>query len=199
MIRFALPVAMLLATPVTAQSGPQAVSAERLSADVRALASNAFGGRAPGTPGETRTVEWLIAQLKAAGLQGGAKGAWTQPVPLVRTQMGPGSLSAGGAALAQGRDIYVSTVRPVERVRIADAPLVFVGLGVSAPERGWDDFKGVDLTGKVAVFLVNDPDFAAAAGEPVTGRFADPGRPASHRRRLCGGLIPAAHTPSNRR
>jgi Zn-dependent M28 family amino/carboxypeptidase len=172
MIRFALPFAMLLATPVTAQSGPQAVSPERLSADVRALASDAFGGRAPGTPGETRTVEWLIAQLKAAGLQGGAKGgAWTQPVPLVRTQTGPGTLSAGGAALAQGRDVYVSTVRPVERVHIADAPLVFVGHGVSAPERGWDDFKGVDLTGKVAVFLVNDPDFAAAAGEPVMGRF----------------------------
>ena len=49
--------------------------------------------------------------------------------------------------------------------------MVFVGYGVTAPERGWDDFKGVDLHGKVAVFLVNDPDFEAAAGEPVAGRF----------------------------
>ena len=49
--------------------------------------------------------------------------------------------------------------------------MVFVGYGVTAPERGWDDFKGVDLKGKVAVFLVNDPDFEAAAGEPVAGTF----------------------------
>jgi Zn-dependent M28 family amino/carboxypeptidase len=49
--------------------------------------------------------------------------------------------------------------------------MVFVGYGVSAPERGWDDFKGVDLHGKVAVFLVNDPDFEAAAHEPVAGKF----------------------------
>jgi Zn-dependent M28 family amino/carboxypeptidase len=68
-------------------------------------------------------------------------------------------------------DIYLSTVRAVDRASIANAPLVFVGYGVSAPERGWDDFKGVDLTGKVAVFLVNDPDFEAAAGEPVAGKF----------------------------
>ena len=49
--------------------------------------------------------------------------------------------------------------------------MVFVGYGVTAPERGWDDFKGVDLKGKVAVILVNDPDFEAAAGEPVAGKF----------------------------
>jgi Zn-dependent M28 family amino/carboxypeptidase len=68
-------------------------------------------------------------------------------------------------------DVYLSTVRDTERARIANAPMVFVGYGVTAPERGWDDFKGVDLKGKVAVFLVNDPDFEAAAGEPVAGKF----------------------------
>jgi Zn-dependent M28 family amino/carboxypeptidase len=68
-------------------------------------------------------------------------------------------------------DIYFGTTRAVERVAIANAPMVFVGYGVTAPERGWDDFKGVDLKGKVAVMLVNDPDFEAAAGEPVAGTF----------------------------
>ena len=68
-------------------------------------------------------------------------------------------------------DIYLGTVRPVDRVKIENAPMVFVGYGVSAPERGWDDFKGVDFKGKVAVMLVNDPDFEAAAGEPVAGKF----------------------------
>jgi len=150
------------------------ISPDRLSADVRVLASDAFGGRAPGTPGETKTVDWLIAQFKAAGLQpGGRDGSWTQPVPLVRTQLGQGRIVAGGTPLVVGRDVYVSTVRPEARVSIATAPMVFVGYGVSAPERQWDDFKGVDLKGKVAVFLVNDPDFEAASGEPVAGKFGN--------------------------
>jgi Zn-dependent M28 family amino/carboxypeptidase len=73
--------------------------------------------------------------------------------------------------LLVGRDINPQTVRPVSRVVIKDAPMVFVGYGVSAPERGWDDFKGVDLHDKVAVFLVNDPDFEASPDEPVAGKF----------------------------
>lgn len=73
--------------------------------------------------------------------------------------------------LIQGTDIYVSTLQPADVAAVAAAPLVFVGYGVHAPERGWDDFKGVDLRGKVAVFLINDPDFAAQPGEPVAGRF----------------------------
>ena len=152
----------------TAQA-PQ-VSPERLSAAARTLASPAFEGRAPGTPGEERTVAWLIAQLKAAGVQpGGPGGQWVQAVPLIHTRLGAGTVSAGGTDWTQGREVYLNTVRPA-RVQI-DAPLVFVGHGVSAPERGWDDFKGVDLHGKVAVFLVNDPDFAAAAGEDASGKF----------------------------
>jgi len=73
--------------------------------------------------------------------------------------------------LLVGRDINPETARPVSRVTITDAPMVFVGYGVSAPERGWDDFKGVDLHGKVAIFLVNDPDFEAGPDEPVAGKF----------------------------
>jgi Zn-dependent M28 family amino/carboxypeptidase len=151
------------------------VSAARLSDAVRVLASDAFEGRAPGTAGETRTVDWLIAQFKAMGVQpGGRDGGWTQPVPLVRTQIGTGgAITVSGTALVQGRDVYVSTVRPVDRVAIARAPMVFVGYGVHAPERGWDDFKGVDLKGKVAVILVNDPDFEAGPRDDAKGRFGD--------------------------
>jgi Zn-dependent M28 family amino/carboxypeptidase len=75
--------------------------------------------------------------------------------------------------LTQSTDIYVSTVRKVDRVSIEAAPVVFVGYGVTAPERQWDDYKQVDLRGKVAVYLINDPDFYAKAGEPVAGRFGD--------------------------
>ncbi|MBC2667767.1 M20/M25/M40 family metallo-hydrolase [Novosphingobium piscinae] len=167
------------ATAVVAKAAPApvpAISAERLSADVRTLASDSFGGRAPGTPGETVTVDWLVAQLKAIGLKpGGPNGAWIQPVPLVRTQLGTAPVTLQGAgqaiALTQGTDVYLTTVRPVDRISLAGAPLVFVGYGIDAPERGWDDFKGHDLKGKVAVFLINDPDFEAPAGEPVAGTF----------------------------
>ncbi len=166
--------ALALTTPALAKS--PAISPARLSTDVKQLASDEFQGRAPGTPGETKTIAWLIGRLKESGLQPAASdGQWTQQVPLVRTQVGRSTMTAtvGDASMpfVQSRDVYVSTVRPVDRLAIAAAPMVFVGYGVAAPERGWDDFKGVDLKGKVAVFLVNDPDFEAAAGEPVAGKF----------------------------
>jgi len=162
------------ATLLAASPGAAQVSPERLSADVKTLASDAFEGRAPGTPGETKTIAWLIAQFKAMKAQpGGPDGSWTQPVPLVHTRMGAGTVRAGDTALVQGRDVYLSTVRGVDRVAIENAPMVFVGYGVSARERGWDDFKGLDLKGKVAVFLVNDPDFEAVAGDDAKGKFGD--------------------------
>lgn len=185
-------IAPALATPAAAQHHPapparaatkmaakttataSVISPERLMADVRTLSSDAFGGRAPGTPGETKTIDWLIAQFKAMGLKpGGVDGGWTQPVPLIRTQIGAGSMTIGDMAVTQGKGIYVSTVRPVDRAVIDKVPMVFVGYGVNAPERGWDDFKGVDLKGKVAVFLVNDPDFEAVAGDDAKGKFGD--------------------------
>lgn len=168
-------IALLLASAASANNfGP--VNPEALDATVKELASDAFEGRGPGTPGEERTIAYLIDRLKEAGLQpAGDKGGWTQVVPLVRTKVEGGTLSAtaGGKAmpLVQGRDVYVSTIRGVDRIRIQNAPMVFVGYGVNAPERQWDDFKGVDLRGKVVVFLVNDPDFSATPDEPVAGKF----------------------------
>lgn len=158
-------------------SGP--IDPERISQTVKVLASDEFEGRAPATPGETKTVEWLANRFRELGLgPGGERGGWTQTVPLVRTQIGsPATLSVAiqgkQRALAQSSDIYVSTVRKVDRVSIKTAPMIFVGYGVTASERQWDDYKQVDLRGKVAVYLVNDPDFHAKAGEPVAGRFGD--------------------------
>ncbi len=159
----------------TSSSGP--VDPERMAQTVKALASDPFQGRAPGTPGEAVTVDYLIARFKALGLQpGGPGGAWTQPVPLLRTRLGqPRILRLTGLGapvdMVEEQTISLGTARPVDEVDIRQASLVFVGYGVNAPERGWDDFKGVDLKGKVAVFLVNDPDFEAAPDEPVAGKF----------------------------
>jgi Zn-dependent M28 family amino/carboxypeptidase len=173
----------LLVTAAAALSAPGFAAAEtpidtaRLTETVRTLASDTFEGRAPGTRGEDRTIGYLIARLQALGLEpGGKDGSWVQAVPLLHTRLGPAAAlmaqtRTGPLQLIFKQDIYVSTVRDADRAAIQSAPLVFVGYGVSAPEREWDDFKGTDLKGKVAVFLVNDPDFEAVEGEKVAGRF----------------------------
>ncbi|MEY2160294.1 M28 family metallopeptidase [Rhodanobacter denitrificans] len=151
-------------------------SPERLSADVKTLSSDAFEGRGPATPAETKTIDYVVAQMKAAGLQPGGdlkdgKRSWTQAVPLLRSEIvgAPKLTLALGdkhEALTQGEQIAVRA--PMDgstSVAIADAPLVFVGYGVEAPERHWDDFKGVDLHGKIAVVLINDPDFETGVGD----------------------------------
>ena len=175
-MKSALVAALVSLALVGAAPGPR-VDMHRMSEVSRVLASDAFQGRAPGTPGEEKTIPYLIDQFKAAGLEpAGENGGWTQTVPMIHTQVSAPvavSVTQGGQTvpLKFPDDIYLGTVRPVDRVRIEKAPMVFVGYGVSAPERGWDDFKGVDLHGKVAVMLVNDPDFEAGAGEPVAGKF----------------------------
>jgi Zn-dependent M28 family amino/carboxypeptidase len=165
--------------PVAMPEPPAAtgISTERMSEITRVLASDDFQGRAPGTPGEEKTITYLIQQFHMAGLEpAGENGGWTQTVPMIRTQLKAPmrvSIAQSGQTvpLKFPDDIDLGTVRATESATIANAPMVFVGYGVNAPERGWDDFKGVDLHGKVAVFLVNDPDFEAAAGEPVAGKF----------------------------
>ena len=171
--------AMMCWTPAQAQTADQAIdiSAAEITQTVKTLTLDQFEGRAPGTAGEDRTIGYLIGRFEALGLApGGVDGSWTQPVPLLHTTLGkPETLSIstkrGTMALNAGKDIYVSTLQPKDRAVVDNAEMVFVGYGVTAPERGWDDFKNVDLKGKVAVFLVNDPDFAAAANEAVAGTF----------------------------
>ena len=155
------------------------IDSRRLSGIVKVLASDEFEGRAPGGPGEEKTIAFLIDQFESLDLEpGGVDGTWTHSVPLIHTQLaqdGNLSVSAGNASQTwqQGVDVAVSTVRAVESVEIVGAPLVFVGFGAKAPERDWDDFGDMDLNGKVAIFLVNDPDFSAQDDEPVAGRFGN--------------------------
>ena len=158
---------------------PTSIDSQRLSNIVKVLASDEFEGRAPGGPGEAKTIEFLIDQFQSLGLEpGGTDGTWTHAVPLVHTQLasdGRLSVSVGDMSQnwVQGLDVAVSTVRPVDKIDIQSAPLVFVGFGASAPERNWDDYGEIDLTGKIAIFLVNDPDFSANESEPVWGRFGN--------------------------
>ena len=152
------------------------IDPQALSRHVRVLASDEFEGRAPATEGEERTVQYLIEQFRSYGLQpGGVDGSWVQPVPLVRAQLdGPAkaslSLKQGKRALANGVDVTLQSLQPRKRVQIRNAPLVFVGYGIDAPERQWNDYKDVDLHGKIAVVLINDADFEADAPGAFDGK-----------------------------
>lgn len=164
--------ALLAATPK-----PPSFDGKRISQDVKVLASDAFEGRGPATAGEEKTIAYLQQQFAAAGLQPGgdlqADGsrAWTQAVPLQRASIdGTPTITLDVAGkpqpLLQGQDIAIrAAMDGSTSVDISQVPLVFVGYGVDAPERHWDDFKGVDLKGKIAVVLVNDPDFETGKGD----------------------------------
>ncbi len=175
------PAAALLA-PAIALAQPQPrFDPALLSRHVQILSSDAYEGRGPATRGETKTVDYLVAQFRSAGLQPGGeivdgKRAWTQRVPLLKSdivgapQLGL-KLGSRVVPLTQGNEIAVrAPMNGATRVNLSDAPLVFVGYGTSAPERGWDDYKNVDVRGKLLVMLVNDPDFEAK-GDPLEGDF----------------------------
>ena len=148
----------------------------RLSEHVRVLADDSFQGRGIATPAEDMTIRYLSEQYAAAGFQpGGANGSWTQDVALNRftaSNFRGVRLNVGGDAipLTQGQQITISTRLPGNHVMLTDTPLVFVGYGIKAPERNWDDFKGVDVRGKVIVVLVNDADFEEPALNTFNGR-----------------------------
>ena len=164
-----------LAFQANAAQTPQ-FSPANLSQHVKILSSDAFEGRGPNTAGETKTVAYLIEQFKASGLQPGGdlkngKRTWTQAVPLGRFEIkGPVSASVSingkSQAVKQGDDIAIrAAMNGQSSINIKNASMVFVGYGVKAPERKWDDFKGVDLKGKIAVVLINDPDFETGKGD----------------------------------
>src|SRR3990167_5216316 len=148
----------------------------RISGHAQVLASHALQSRGPATEGEKKTVAYVTEQFRAAGLQPGGdlkdgQRAWTQDVPLARFETkGPVAvgITTGGATQAwtQGEEIAIRAAQTgIDQVSVKDAPIVFIGYGVDAPERKWDDFKGVDLKGKIALVLVNDPDFETGQGD----------------------------------
>ncbi len=165
--------ALSVSAPVLAKPAPipnvtpVPVSEKTLEEMVRTLSSDAFEGRAPSTAGEDKTVAYLIEKFKAAGLQPGNNGSWTQDVPTVEItgQNSAGLAVTGGKQtllFAPGKDFVAGSYRVTPQTDIRDAELVFVGYGINAPELGWNDYAGIDMKGKIAVILVNDPDYAQA-------------------------------------
>jgi hypothetical protein len=157
--------ACLLLTTVSAARATDTVpglSADRIRERTAILSSDAFEGRGPGTPGEDKTVAYLIAEFKKHGLQpGNPDGTYVQDVPLVglTSKTTVAFTTAGGETreLVPVNDYSALSRRVVPEIAVRDSEVVFVGHGVVAPEYGWDDYKGVDVRGKTVLMLINDP------------------------------------------
>ncbi len=152
-----------------------ALSGDNVLDHIKVLASDAFEGRGPGTPGEDKTVAYLVDQFRGLGLKpGNPDGRHVQDVPLVGFQ----ATATAGAIRFPGATIDLKTAdawtavsrRFVPETRVEGSDVVFVGYGVVAPEFGWDDYKGVDVRGKTIVMLINDP----AVADPADPAKLDP-------------------------
>ena len=141
------------------------ITAEELSADVQILSSDAFEGRGPVSPGEDSTINYMKSRFEDVGALPGNGDSYFQEVPLASITADPSvvlQIRGGGPTQRFGYadDFVAWTKRVVDSERINNSELVFVGYGIVAPENDWDDYEGVDVTGKTAVILVNDPGFA---------------------------------------
>ncbi len=131
----------------------------------RELSLDSYEGRAPGSVGEEKTIALLIAKFKAAGLQPGNNGSWTQDVPLIEitaknvSALSVADRSGKAMSFAYGSEFVVGSYRETPKTEVKQSEMVFVGHGIVAPEKGWNDYAGVDVKGKTVVVMVNDPDF----------------------------------------
>ncbi len=143
-----------------------AIDAGDFARHVKVLASDEFEGRAPGSPGEEKTAQYLEAQFKRMGLKPGNGDSYFQTVPMVETTADEATtlkLDVKGQPreLKFGTEMVVGTRTGKSEVKLDGSDLVFVGYGVNAPEQNWNDYAGVDVKGKTVVMFVNDPGFHA--------------------------------------
>ncbi|WP_341633518.1 M28 family metallopeptidase [Sphingomonas agri] len=168
--------AIVLAAVSASASTTSGISPQRLSDIDRTISSDAFEGRGPATRAETKTINYIAEQFGAVGLRPagdvrGGQRSWFQDVPLLKSDIVGNpqfTLNLGNGKslpLLQGNEIALrAPLNGQKLVAFQNAPLLFVGYGVSAPERNWDDFKGQDVRGKLLVVLINDPDFEGGEG-----------------------------------
>ncbi len=206
-MRFIAPISLLLAVAAPLQAATptaaESASAQRVRADVEFLASDSLEGRDTGSRGYLIAADYVASQFRAIGLEpAGEKGGWFQQVPFRRASFETPprmTLTVGGktVALEQGKD---AGVRPsvTAKTRNLTAGFVFVGYGLKDPRHGFDDYRGLNLKGKIAVALAGTPKglpseieahlnaskdrMAAEAGAVGFVEIGDGGRPNSLRR-----------------
>ena len=142
-----------------------ALSEQTMKEVTRELSLDSYEGRSPGSAGEVKTVAYLISKFKAAGLEPGNNGSWTQDVPLIEitaknvSALSIADRSGKAMSFAYDDEYVIGSYRETPKTEIKQSDIVFVGHGIVAPEKGWNDYAGVDVKGKTVVVIVNDPDF----------------------------------------
>jgi len=134
--------------------------------DVRVLASDDFEGRRPGTPGEEKTVGYLVDQFRKLGLKPGNGDSYLQQVPLIEILAGSDAtlaITGRGARqpLEYTKDMVIWSGREAPEASLQHSELVFVGYGIVAPEYQWNDYAQLDVHGKTVVVMVNDPGYGS--------------------------------------
>jgi Zn-dependent M28 family amino/carboxypeptidase len=160
---------LVIAPAAVAQQSTTRITPAEIDGHLRFLSSDLLEGRAPATRGGRLAAEYIAAQLRIAGVEPGAGKSYFQPVPIDIVGAVPATIrvTSGGnspAALRYPDDVVVWAGSAADS-SVARGEIVFVGYGARAPEYRWDDFKGMDLKGKVLLILVNDPP--ATAVEPA--------------------------------
>jgi len=153
---------------------PVNIDADRLTQNIKILSADDFEGRAPGTIGEEKTINFLKQEFEKLGLKPGNGDSYFQGADMVEVTASPDAVmtiatQAGETKLKYGPEFMASTKRLVPAVSVTDSDMVFVGYGIVAPEYGWNDYQNLDVTGKTVVILVNDPGFATQDPALFTG------------------------------
>jgi len=151
------------------------ITSDNLSRHIRTLASDEFEGRAPSSPGEEKTLEYLIDRFKEYGCQPGNGKSYLQEVPLVKFESDydetmPARNDSTALTLKFKKEFVASTRQMVSSVMLQNSELVFAGYGIVAPEYNWNDYEGLDVADKTVVVLVNDPGFATENPDLFNGR-----------------------------
>ncbi|MBT8403546.1 MAG: M28 family peptidase [Gemmatimonadetes bacterium] len=163
-----------LQTAVEASS--PAIRAEDLAPRIELLAHDDMEGRAPSTPGGQRASQWLADEMARIGLEPMTPDGYFQSVPLIEATLDPAASGlaftgpTGEAALSYPDQTVFWTKQMEPELSFEASEVVFVGYGAVAPEYGWDDYAGIDMTGKTVVMLVNDPGYATQDPELFNGR-----------------------------
>ncbi|HEX2607200.1 MAG TPA: M28 family metallopeptidase [Flavisolibacter sp.] len=146
------------------EDGFAAFSADSLGRNISALSADSMMGRKPFTEGETRAIGWLQQKFAEAGLEPGNGSSYLQDVPMVNIATKADSTmqvtAPKGNFTLKGFDDYVMwTEKSDPLISLKESEVVFAGYGVNAPERGWNDYAGLDVKGKIVLVLVNDPGY----------------------------------------
>ena len=151
------------------QPALEAITPDGLLAHIKVLASDEFEGRAPGTKGEELSVKYISDQFKKIGLKpGNPDGTYTQEVPLAGIKSEPRMSFITGDKMIDLKypdDFVASSARLQPEIKIDKSDVVFVGYGVVAPEYKWDDYAGIDVTGKTVMVLTGDPFYVDQGGD----------------------------------